>query len=98
MDEELIPDEIDWFQVEIIWHGPVPTLPNINDLVRLDCTKNLNGLECVGDLLFHTIFLTNSQDKEIVIAWGEGEDDNNLHCEYHPIANWQSLADIDLLK
>ncbi len=98
MNEDIIPEEIDWFQVEIIWHGDIPDLPNINDIVRLDCSKNLDGLEKVGDLIFHTIFLLDSQDREIVIAWGEGDEDSNLHCEYHPFANWQSLENIELLK
>ena len=88
-------DEIDWFQIEIIWHGDIPNLPNVNDLVRLDCSRNLQGLEKVGELMFHTIFLGDSMEKEIVMAWGQGAEDNNLHCEYYPTVDWVSIKSAD---
>lgn len=84
--------DIDWDAVEIQWHGPVPEIENIEQLIRKDCKQSLWGLSKVSSLIFHTIFVGKTMDDEQIIAWGE-EGNEQLHIEYITEPKWINLRD-----
>jgi hypothetical protein len=87
-------EKIIWSNVKLQWHTDLPPYENIDSIIQKYCAKSLSGLEKVSELIFHTIFLSESLDEHVVIVWGE-LDSEDLHCDYQSQAKWESLLDID---
>lgn len=86
--------DIDWSKVTLQWHGKPPDIENYEQLVLTDCESSLWGLSRVSELIFHTIFLSNNYEYDIITVWGEPQDINILHCEYEPKPKWLSLKEM----
>jgi len=81
---------INWHEVKIVWHSDVPNIPNYEQAIIEDCERSLWGLDRVSELIFHHIFLGPNMDNDVVIAWGE-EDNEDLHCEFLPSVIWANM-------
>lgn len=84
--------KIDWNKVTLKWYGKPPAIENYESIVREDCALSLTSLDKVSDLTFHTIFLSNNYEYDIITVWGE-EGSEILYCEYEPKPTWISLKD-----
>lgn len=87
--------EINWATVELKWYGPLPSVANVEQIIKDDCATNLKGLEKVSELIFHTVFLSDTHDIDNVFCWG-AENDECLHCEYIPLPKWVAMNEIEL--
>jgi hypothetical protein len=84
---------INWKDVEIQWHSIKPNIPEIEYTILKDCNDNLKGLKKVSDLQFHCIFLNNDREHNVVVVWGQ-EENELLHCEFNEKVNWVKLNKI----
>ena len=87
-------EDINWDNVKIVWHSPVPDIHNIEQLIREDCTQSLRGLGKVSDLIFHHVFLGKDMDTDVVCVWGE-DGTEDLQCEFRSSVTWHSLKELD---
>lgn len=83
---------IDWSTITLEWFNKPLHISNYDDLVRKDCEENLERLSRVSDLTFHTIYLSNNFEYDIITVWGN-ESDSILYCDYEPKPPWVSLKD-----
>ena len=86
--------DIDWSKVKLHWFKRPNHIENYEELVRKDCEQSLWGLSRVSDLTFHTIYLSNSFEYDIIIVWGE-DSDEILYCDYDPKPTWITLKELE---
>ncbi len=72
----------------IVWASE--KLPQIEDTLTYvfpELEKVMENLERAEDLIFHTIFIGNSHDGPIVMAYGK-ENDPNVYLDYLDDVEW----------
>lgn len=81
----------DWSNVPIYWDNPPPE--GVEEQVRDDIRRSLDGLPAPEDLMFHVVQLTpDSEGPSVTLTGGEP---GTFVATYDAVTTWVSMSDWD---
>jgi hypothetical protein len=76
---------------ELVWEGEIiPTAEQVAK-VRSELDYICESLETTGDLMFHTVFMSNDIDGPSIFVYGKEGVDNMFFAECYLETEWVSL-------